>query len=64
MAESLIEQLPKIVAVGKKEVERIGERISSPPKLTLQTNEFVLPRANQAFSEDICPISSQRLRNT
>jgi len=43
MAESLIEQLPKIVAEGKKEVERILERISSPHKLTLQTNEFVLP---------------------
>lgn len=43
MAESLIEQLPKIVAEGKKEVERVLERISSPYKLTLQTNEFVLP---------------------
>ena len=30
MAESLIEQLPKIVTEGKKEVERILERISSP----------------------------------
>lgn len=35
MAESLIEQLPKIVAEGKKEVERILERILSPHKLTL-----------------------------
>ena len=43
MGLSLIEELPKIVAEGKKEVERILERISSPHKLTLQTNEFVLP---------------------
>jgi hypothetical protein len=43
MSLSLIEELPKIVAEGKKEVERILERISSPHKLTLQTNEFVLP---------------------
>lgn len=43
MAESLIEQLPKIVAEGKKEVERIMERLDSGNKITLQTNEYVLP---------------------
>ena len=43
MSLSLIEELPKIVAEGKKEVERILERLSSPNKLTLQTNEYVLP---------------------
>jgi site-specific DNA-methyltransferase (adenine-specific)/adenine-specific DNA-methyltransferase len=43
MADSLIETLPKIVAEGKKEVEQILERISSGARLTLQTNEFVLP---------------------
>lgn len=43
MAESLIEQLPKIVAEGKKEVEKILERLESKNKLTLQTNEYVLP---------------------
>ena len=43
MAESLIEQLPKIVAEGKKEVERIMERLDSSNKITLQTNEYVLP---------------------
>ena len=41
--ESLIEQLPKIVAEGKKEVERIMERLESNNKITLQTNEYVLP---------------------
>lgn len=43
MVESLIEQLPKIVAEGKKEVERIMERLDSANKITLQTNEYVLP---------------------
>lgn len=43
MVESLIEQLPKIVAEGKKEVERIMERLESNNKITLQTNEYVLP---------------------
>ena len=48
MAESLIEQLPKIVAEGKKEVERIMERLDSPNKITLQTNEYVLPIRKEA----------------
>ena len=48
MAESLIEQLPKIVAEGKKEVERIMERLESNNKITLQTNEYVLPIRKEA----------------
>lgn len=43
MSASLIEELPKIVAEGKKEVERILERLASAQKLSLQTNELVLP---------------------
>lgn len=43
MAESLIELLPKIVAEGKKEVEKIFERLESNNKITLQTNEYVFP---------------------
>ena len=43
MSESLIEMLPKIVADGKKEVEQIMDRLESPYKLGLQTNEYVVP---------------------
>ncbi len=43
MSLSLIEELPKIVQDGKKEVERIFERISSSNRIGLQTNELVLP---------------------
>lgn len=39
MPESLIEQLQKIVEDGKKEVEKILERLSGPNSLALQTNE-------------------------
>ena len=45
MAKSLIELLPEIVSEGKKEVERIFERLESANKITLQTNEYVLPVA-------------------
>lgn len=40
MPESLIEVLPDIVSEGKKEVERIMDRLESPYKLGLQTNEL------------------------
>lgn len=43
MADSLTEVLPKIVAEGKKEVEQILDRISDGAKITIQTNEYVLP---------------------
>ena len=43
MSLSLIEELPRIVREGKAEVARIMERLSSPNRLTLQTNELVLP---------------------
>jgi len=43
MPNSLIEELPKIVAHGKKEAERILDGLSKPSRITLQTNELVLP---------------------
>jgi len=43
MAESLIEELPKIIARGKKEAQRILDGISTSNRITLQTNELVLP---------------------
>lgn len=43
---SLIDKLPSIVAEGKKKVARILENIDNGEKLTLQTNEYVLPSKN------------------
>ncbi|RZN14218.1 MAG: site-specific DNA-methyltransferase, partial [Methanosarcinales archaeon] len=45
MAEtkSLITELPKIVERGKKQAERILDNLSKKNKITLQTNELVLP---------------------
>jgi site-specific DNA-methyltransferase (adenine-specific)/adenine-specific DNA-methyltransferase len=48
MKKSLIEELPKIVADGRKEVEEIFERLSGTNKLGLQTNELVLPSKETA----------------
>lgn len=43
MTISLIEDLPKIVAQGKKESQKILDGLSSKNRITLQTNELVLP---------------------
>ena len=42
MTSSLIEELPKIVAQGKKEAQKILDGLSKNNRITLQTNEFVL----------------------
>ena len=43
MPDSLIEELPRIVEKGKKEAQRILDSISKSNRITLQTNELVLP---------------------
>jgi adenine specific DNA methylase Mod len=44
MAKSLIEELPRIAAEGRKEAQAVLERLSSGTHIGLQTNELVLPR--------------------
>ena len=41
--KSLIEELPRIVERGKKEAQKILDGLSKPQRMTLQTNELVLP---------------------
>lgn len=48
MKKSLVEELPKIVAEGRREVEEILERFSGANKLGLQTDELVLPAKDTA----------------
>jgi adenine-specific DNA-methyltransferase len=43
MAKSLLEQLPEIVANGRKQAEKILEGIESRQRIGLQTREVVLP---------------------
>ena len=43
MADSLVEELPKIVERGKKEAEKLLDGLSKSQRVTLQTNELVLP---------------------
>lgn len=43
MPKSLLEELPKIAADGRREAQHILERINSGTRIGLQTNELVLP---------------------
>ncbi|MCD6476723.1 MAG: site-specific DNA-methyltransferase [Candidatus Aenigmarchaeota archaeon] len=60
--KTLIEELPAIVAQGKKEAQRILDALSKRSRITLQTNELVLPTkakgglnlfAGQAVKSDV-----------
>ena len=48
MKQSLIFALPKVVEEGRKETEKILERLSGQHTLGLQTNEYVLPAKDSA----------------
>lgn len=43
MAKSLLEELPKIVNRGKREAQKVLDGLSRSNRVTLQTNELVLP---------------------
>ena len=43
MSKTLLEELPRIAEEGRREAQRILERIASGTGIGLQTNEFVLP---------------------
>ncbi len=48
MSKSLIFELPKIVEEGRREAERILERMNGTTRIGLQTNELVLPAKDKA----------------
>ncbi len=51
MPKSLLEQLPEIVANGRKQAERILESLESRPRVRLQTREVVLPAKDVAAQD-------------
>lgn len=46
MGKSLLEELPRIVAEGKRQAERILEGLEGRHRVGLQTREWVLPSAD------------------
>ena len=51
MTKSLLEQLPDIVAQGRKTAEKILESIESRHRISLQTREVVLPAKDSAAQD-------------
>ena len=51
MPKSLLEQLPEIVAQGRKQAERILESLESRQRVRLQTREVVLPARDTAAQD-------------
>lgn len=49
--KSLLEQLPSIVAEGKREAERVMERAESNYRLGLQTRELVVPSKDSNYQD-------------
>lgn len=51
MVESLIQELPRILERGKKDAQKMLDGLSSANRITLQTNELVLPtKAREGLS--------------
>lgn len=48
MSKSLLEQLPKIVAAGKRQAAQILEQLEGRHRVTLQTRELVIPSKDTA----------------
>lgn len=48
---SIIELLPKVVAEGRREANRILEGLSNNSRVTLQTNELVIPNRDKAQTD-------------
>ncbi|MHB8911743.1 MAG: hypothetical protein ACYC42_03680, partial [Lysobacter sp.] len=51
MPKSLLEQLPRIVADGRRQAERILESLEGPHRVRLRTREWVLPAKDTAASD-------------
>jgi len=51
MPKSLLEQLPEIVANGRKQAERILESLEGRQRVRLQTREIVLPAKDSAAQD-------------
>ena len=62
MSEKLLEQLPQIVAEGKREAERILERLESRYRIGLQTRELVIPSRDTNAQDMLLTAEAGRAR--
>lgn len=65
MSNSLLEELPKIMKRGRREANKILEGLSDENRLTLQTNELVLPSKDESgyFKDEVKEIAEDQWFN-
>lgn len=61
--KSLLEQLPSIVAEGKKEAERVIERAESNYRVGLQTRELAIPSKDSNWQKFLMPAAHEQAPN-
>jgi adenine-specific DNA-methyltransferase len=59
MSKSLLDQLPKIVAGGKREAAQILDTLDGKSRVTLQSRELVIP-SRDTSSADLSRLSERR----
>lgn len=64
MAKSIIEYLPRVVSEGKLEANRILESISAANKVSLQTNELVIPSRASDYEDMFTKYSQERVQSS
>src|SRR4051794_38938071 len=62
--KSLLEQLPAIVAEGKREAERVMERADSNFRLGLQTRELVIPSKDSNWQDMLHHTAKDKANDT
>jgi len=65
LSNSLLEELPKIMKRGRREANKILEGLSDENRLTLQTNELVLPSKDESgyFKDEVKEIAEDQWFN-
>ncbi|MDR2364707.1 MAG: hypothetical protein LBD68_02480 [Zoogloeaceae bacterium] len=61
--KSLLEQLPKIVADGRKLAEKILENLERQHRVSLQTREWVLPARDSAEADWVADNARRELQS-
>ncbi len=60
--KTIIELLPKVVQEGRREADRILEGLANNSRVTLQTNELVIPSKDSNYKEQLEMFENERVR--
>lgn len=61
--KTIIELLPKVVQEGRREADRILEGLANNSRVTLQTNELVIPSKDSNYQDLFTQFENERVHN-